>query len=166
MFHNGIRRKKNEIIYVLFEDADEPKIGLETNKNESFLSLIQRYINKTKKNNLNLSFVLDGKEINSSLLIGQSGIKNNDIITVIRNAQVIGGGGFGLNFTDLSKKITEEYQLSNQAPDYRRVSQGINICGECKYEKCEAYNKEVNVPLEGIRIFDRSEEHTSELQSR
>ena len=59
-----------------------------------------------------------------------------------------------MNFTNLSKQNTIDCAFNINAPYYRNVGPGINICGECKYEKCVAYKNEVIVPLIGIRVFN------------
>ena len=66
-----------------------------------------------------------------------------------------------MNFTNLSKKITIQLPLSREGPDYRIVDKGINIHGECKYEKCFAYNDEVSIPLKGTRIFNLIKERSN-----
>ena len=68
------------------------------------------------------------------------------------------GGGFSINFIDLSKNIHEEHYFSKTAPDYRIVSKGINVYGICKGKKCKAYNKEVICPLKNKKIFNLLDE--------
>jgi hypothetical protein len=63
-----------------------------------------------------------------------------------------------MKFTDISKQISEQIYFSSTAPSYRKVTKGINICGICKYKKCNAYNKEVIAPLENVKIFNLIDE--------
>lgn len=117
--------------------------------------IFQRYINRTNKSNHNLKFIFNGKELNPYINLGQSDIVDGSRISVLDHNKVLyGGGGFSMNFTDLSKKITKELPLSKEGPSYKSISKGINIHGECKYEKCIAYNNDVSIPLCGIRIFN------------
>ena len=64
------------------------------------------------------------------------------------------GGGFSLQFTDISKKIYEEQYFTEEAPSYRIVGEGINIYGICKVKKCKAYKEEVIYPLGDKQRFD------------
>ena len=84
-------------------------------------------------------------------------IKNLVPIEVEKVGKII-GGGFSINFTDVSKNIHEEHYFSKTAPDYRIVSKGINVYGICKGKKCKAYNKEVICPLKNIKIFNLLDE--------
>ena len=59
-----------------------------------------------------------------------------------------------MDFTDLSKQICQEYICSSDAPDYRAICKGLNICGDCKFRKCIAHKQEVIIPLESVRRFD------------
>ena len=38
---------------------------------------------------------------------------------------------------------TKRVDFSGHAPEWREVTQGLNIFGVCKNSKCEAYKKEV-----------------------
>ena len=53
------------------------------------------------------------------------------------------GGLMPLNFVDVEKGQIQNLEFSNQAPEWRRVIEGLNLFGKCKNVKCEAYNKEV-----------------------
>ena len=108
-----------------------------------------------------MNFIFNGTRLNPNINLGQNGLRNGDIIKVLESGYMTGGGGFSMNFTDLSKKKTAQRPLSIEGPDYRRIDKGINIHGECKYEKCRAYNDEVCVPLKGIQIFDLVKERSN-----
>jgi hypothetical protein len=95
-------------------------------------------------------FLYNGKKLNLKTKLKQNRICSGSPILVIDNQNVTGTGGFCFNFTDLSKQIYNECPIINNAPDYRTIAQGINICGNCKYERCYAYNQEVCVPLYGF----------------
>ena len=66
---------------------------------------------------------------------------------------VKGGGGMCMMFTDVSKNKTTQVQCSPDAPNYRHIIKGINICGICNYIKCLAYKKEVIVNFHN-KTFD------------
>ena len=154
MFYISEKQISNRIVIIIFEDYLGNKKILKANENEPCFSLFQRYINETNKYNEYLKFIFNGKALNPYINLGQNGLRNYDVISVLKYGNILGGGGFSMNFTDLSKKITKQLPLSIAGPDYRRVDKGINIHGKCKYEKCRAYNDEVCIPLRGIQIFD------------
>jgi large subunit ribosomal protein L40e len=62
-------------------------------------------------------------------------------------------GGGGVEFVDLSKKISVDLNLSDIAPDWRVVKVGLNLTGICHNKDCIAYNKEVIHP-QGLGLFD------------
>ena len=53
------------------------------------------------------------------------------------------GGGVPIDFTDLSKGKTKELKFNNNAPEWRKVQEGLNIFGKCCNPECKAYKKEV-----------------------
>ena len=159
MFNN----RKNQIhkkLNINFEDYSGKKVLITCNINEYLFSIFNKYIQLTKKYNQNLRFLFNGLHLKQYKKLSQIGIIDGDSIKVLEYGNLKGGGGFCLNFTDLSKQIYEECYFSVDAPDYRRVGIGINICGECKSENCFAYNEEVIVPLNQILKFDLIKERT------
>ena len=52
-------------------------------------------------------------------------------------------------FVDFTR--AEEYEISKL---YRKINSGINIFGICKFEKCLVFDKEIIVPLKGIKSFN------------
>ena len=153
--YNTIKPHKKEIIEIIFEDdIIRTKKIIRAQKNELFISLMRKYIQSTGLYNKNLLFMYNSRYLEPNMNLNQIGILGGETIKVISSGNVKGGGGFCMNFTDLSKKIYEEHYFSNNAPPYRNVFQGINICGDCKYENCMGYNQEVIVPLEGIQRLD------------
>ena len=157
---NCIKHNQNQKrLTILFEDA-YGKLAFQCNNNDSLLPLFNQYIRKRNKYNQNLSFMFDGRTLKQYMTLDQVKIMDGSLIKVLDNNNVKGRGGFCLNFTDLSKQIYEEYNFSNEAPIYRYAGKGMNICGECKTEKCEAYNIEVIVPLNQIQKFNLIKERT------
>jgi len=53
------------------------------------------------------------------------------------------GAGVPIDFTDLSKGKIKELKFGKNAPDWRKVQEGLNIFGICCNPKCIAYKKEV-----------------------
>ncbi len=65
--------------------------------------------------------------------------KENEIkLIIIQNK-----GNDEVIFVDVSKNNTIDIQFSYNGPKWRESTKGINILGECKIEKCEAFKKQV-----------------------
>ena len=141
-------------INIILADQNGNKYSISINEEDNIFTLFQKYINLTGKYNENFYLLYNGKKLNPISKLRQNDIPPGSIINVIDYNNLSGEGGFCLNFTDLSKQIYDEYPVNNKGPDYRNITQGINICGNCKYEKCYAYNQEVCVPLNGINSFN------------
>lgn len=100
-----------------------------------------------------------GKEIlrRDTDRIQDYGIRQGDqIILVYRYV----GGGCGPNdwarFADVSNpELLTPYEFSDQAPEWRRAGQGLNVEGVCKNRGCSAYNEMVICPL-GFATFNLS----------
>jgi len=51
------------------------------------------------------------------------------------------------SFSSVSDYHIKKFSKSNDIPDWRTVSPGLNLEGKCKNKECEAYNKKVWSPL-------------------
>ena len=126
-------------------------------RNELFSSVIEKF---KKDSGLVSEFkcIYDGKTINDpNKTLEELDIR--DLVPIeVETICNCPGGGFSINFTDVSKNIHEEHYFSKTAPDYRIVSKGINVYGICKGKKCKAYNKEVICPLKNKKIFNLLDE--------
>ena len=60
---------------------------------------------------------------------------------IIRDADTL--EGFGVNFNDITCGHFNLIEVSNEAPDWRVVCNGINLFGNCENKNCKAYNQEV-----------------------
>ena len=159
---NKFISQKNEIIDIVFEDdIFKNKTIIRAKRNELFLSIMRRYIQSTGNYNKKLKFVYNARWVEPYMNLNQIGFSSGETIGVFGSGNILGGGGFCMNFTDLSKQIYEECYFSNNAPPYRNVDQGINICGDCRNEYCIGYNQEVIVPLKGIQRFDLIKERAN-----
>ena len=157
MFNRTFRLKdRKKDINIILEDGFGNKFITKINERDNIFSLFQKYINLTGKYNKNFDLLFNGRMLNPMSKIRENNIKSGSIIRIVEYGNLIGrgGGGLCLNFTDLSKQIYKECLITNDAPYYRTIAQGINICGNCKYENCDAYNDEVCVPLNGINTFN------------
>ena len=123
------------------------------NLKDTVSKIIQIYQKKSGDFSLNREFMFDGKLLNPSLSLALAGIANNGTIFVSKTGAVKGGGGMCMMFTDVSKNKTTQIEFSPDAPNYRYVIKGINICGICNYIKCLAYKKEVIVNFHN-KTFD------------
>ena len=156
----NLKSFNDEIFNIIFVSPDTtPKqIIIKAKINELFLSLMRRYIQLTGSYNKKLWFLYNTRCLNPYSDLKQIGFRNLDKVQVLHSGNTNAGGGYCMNFTDLSKQIYEEVYFSNNAPPYRIAYQGINICGDCRYEKCCAYNNEVIIPLVGITNFNLTKE--------
>ena len=126
---------------------------IQCNLEDTVSKIIQIYRKKSGDFSLNREFMFDGKLPNPSLSLANAGIANNGTIFVSKTGAVKGGGGMCMMFTDVSKNKTTQVQCSPDAPNYRHIIKGINICGICNYIKCVAYEKEVIVNFHN-KTFD------------
>lgn len=146
---------RKNYINIILDDLGK-KYNIIINEADNIYSLFQKYIYLTGKYNINFDLLYNGQKLNPMSKIRQNNILPGSVIKIFEYNNLIGrgGGGFCINFTDLSKQKYSECPITNNAPNYRIISQGINICGNCKTELCYAYNQEVCVPLNGINTFN------------
>ena len=130
-------------IYLLYCDEDE-----------LMSSIIKKFKEKSKTENIEFYFISNGKVLNPENKINQLNFNLNFNRIDVYKEREMKGGVLSLKFSDLSKQITEEHFFSEKAPSYRYVTRGINIYGICKVKKCEAYKKEVIHRLKNIKKFD------------
>ena len=123
------------------------------NLKDTVSKIIQIYRKKSGDFSLSREFMYNGKLLNPSLSLFKAGIKHLGEIIVCMPGDVKGGGGMCMMFTDVSKNKTTQVQCSPDAPNYRHIIKGINICGICNYIKCLAYEKEVIVNFHN-KTFD------------
>ena len=119
---------------------------------ETLSTVFEKFKKKSRVEEQNLYFMLDGNKLNPEMKLNQMKFTSIDIYAYEGNSLV--GGIYSLNFADISKGNTKEHYVDNKGPLYRMIAQGINIYGICKGKKCQAYEKEVIVPLKNIKKFD------------
>ena len=126
---------------------------IQCNLEDTVSKIIQIYRKISGDFSLNRIFMFNGKILNRpSLSLANEGIANLGKIIVYMTG-AIKGGGCAMMFTDVSKNKTTQVQCSPDAPNYRHIIKGINICGICNYIKCLAYEKEVIVNFHN-KTFD------------
>ena len=83
----GNSKPKSEPITLLFKKRNNQNIfTIETSSDEKMASVVSRYIEISGDNNVN-RFFYHGKRIPEILTIKESGLKNNDLIEVVRLKQ-------------------------------------------------------------------------------
>ena len=140
-------------LQLIFEDFSG-RSSIKAYEDEPLSSIFGKYFNSSRNYSENLSFVFNGKKFTSNMTAFQAGLSDGCIVKVEGLGNMKGSGGIGMNFTDLSKKKFQEYAFSKGAPTFRIVKRGLNICGDCKSEKCIAFNQEVFIPLDNVKRFD------------
>jgi len=145
-----------DIINLIFEFKSK-KYLYSFKRNELFSAVIEKFKKDLGRLDSELKIIYNNKTIDPNKALKELNIKNMISIEVVEHNTVT-GGGFSINFTDISKNIYEEHYFSKTAPDYRIASKGINVFGICKGKKCKAYKEEVICPLENKKIFNLLEE--------
>ena len=126
-------------------------------RNELFSAVIEKFKKDVGRFDSEFKFYYNIRTIDPNKTLQELKIRNGCSIQV-EELHTLPGGGFSINFTDISKNIYEEHYFSKTAPDYRIASKGINVFGICKGKKCKAYKEEVICPLENKKIFNLLEE--------
>mgnify|MGYP006873160710 CR=1 FL=1 len=145
-----------DIINVVFNYLGDSRNFI-SNKDELLSNLFEKFRNRIGDHQTEFKFYDSYKnsELDPNNRLVDIKNKNNsrfDVYVVPLNRSI--GGSCSINFTDLSKQIYEEIYFSSEAPIYRKVSKGVNICGICKCKKCDAYKNEVVVPKENVKKFN------------
>ena len=127
-----------------------------SDKNELLSSIFNEFAAKTGEYDKDLTFTYNQNLYLDPMKKLDEEIDINNLNYIYIDAVVPKNiiGGYPFKFTDLSKQITEDHYFSDEAPSYRIVTRGINIYGICNFKKCNAYKKEVIVPLEGVKSFN------------
>lgn len=129
--------------------------------------IIKKYRIISNDYNRDNKFIFNGKELNIHLSVLDNRILGDSIINVIQS-QLIFGSGYGINFIDVSKNKIKELEFSENAPSYRLVDKGINLCGICQFKKCLAFKEEVVIPIQGNKfdlIKDQGKLYCPECES-
>ena len=80
----GNSKPKSEPITLFFKKKNKQKIfTIETSSDEKMASVVNKYIEKSGDNNVNRYFY-NGRIISQVFTIKESGLKNNDLIEVVR----------------------------------------------------------------------------------
>ena len=81
---------------------------------------------------------------------------SNSLIELIRKNIIKGAGGMDFKFTDVSKERIKNLKITNTAPKWRDVKEGLNIFGICQIKECSAYKMEVVYIPENMDIEKNS----------
>ncbi len=105
------------------------------------------------------TFFFKGKILNKSHYLQKSLSEifkfENNIVKVMDNGSVIGGGGFfGIETIDISKNKTKNIGFSSSGPYYRSVWYGLNIQSKCKNKSCVAYEDTIYVKIGFVQNWD------------
>ena len=151
-YSNEHRRMPNlKAVMVIFQYKES--YIFQSNNYEFLSSLFYKFRSRINDFKTNFQFLLGAIELKDpKKTLGEVNTFDSPSINIIvSEASYLTGGDFSLNFTDLSKQIYEEFNFTDNAPSYRIVGKGMNIYGICKYKNCEAFEKEVIVPLNNMK---------------
>jgi len=118
-------------VELLSEDNQDQKDILYINEKKNFDSLKEEFIRLKElgNNSLYLNYKEKHKKI-GEVLGNQGYIQVGYSLTELQNG-----------FVDLgSNREMKEGKFSDDAPDYRTISKGLNLWGKCKNKGCPAYN--------------------------
>ena len=80
----GNSKPKSEPITLIFKNKRKQKeFIIETSSDESMVSVVTKYIEKSGDNNVN-RFIKNGRVIHQTFIIKENGLKDNDLIEVVR----------------------------------------------------------------------------------
>ncbi len=92
MLHNNNNPNNNETLWnLVFEKKNgEQAVNLNISPNETVQAAINQYKIRTNQTNEDIKFIFNGKQLDYSLKISQSGLNNGSKITVIGTRDVEG----------------------------------------------------------------------------
>ena len=125
-------------IKLIFQ-SDERKIEMTFPKKITVEDALTQFLIKTNSI-INLSvnhivFVCGPRVLNipSNLKKTLSVLKANQCtIKVVDQDNILAGGGYPVDFCDISRQIHEDHTLTSDGPSYRTTGKGINIYGKCR----------------------------------
>lgn len=82
----------------------------------------------------------NGQILNDNSTIQNCCIENEDTLHALVR---LAGGAMPINFVDVGSSKPKTLSFSKSAPNWRHVTEGLNIFGLCENEECKAYKKEV-----------------------
>ncbi len=85
--------------------------------------------------------IFAGMQLEDNKTLAEYKIQNDSTIHLVLRLR--GGAPIPMNFVDVEKGLIQKLEFSSSAPKWRRVTEGLNLFGICKNEKCIAKNKEV-----------------------
>ena len=89
---NNINKDNNKVnlVFIVYkENGLESKYQIIAERNETLSTVISRYIDKTQDNNVNF-YIFNGEKLNESLTVGQLGLKDGNVIFVVKTQNIIG----------------------------------------------------------------------------
>ena len=132
------------------EYCDERK-PIVIERNRTVFDLLMKFlkeVNQVDKYDI-LEFYVDIHYLNAykdQIISKCKFLKNNTRIRVSEISKVIGGGCVQ-DFCDVSQNIYKDKDFCDKAPDWAKVTKGLNIDGKCSYKNCKAYDKTVTCRL-------------------
>lgn len=149
MFKEIIKEEEIRGIYSTMSD----KITLDVEPNETIDCVKARIQDKEGFPPDQQILIFNNKRLEDNRTLKDYNIDNGDELYLFIRFR---GGEFGSSgkiFTDPTKVSPNEIKLTQKAPFYRAVKQGMNLHGICRNKKCLAFGKEV-IYMFGYGTFD------------
>ena len=129
------------------------KFSLEVTKKMTIKQLKDKVREKVYIDDPSFDFKFFGEMLHDNTTLENYKIKEGDTLLIFE--RIKGGGGyFGIDMADISNekgKVANYY--NKNAPKWNKITEGLNLTGNCENRNCEAYGKVVDCKI-GLGTFD------------
>lgn len=145
--------EENINLYFKSKDNDNNEVVtmVSSKRNELFSEVLKLFFLKSGySNEKKFDYIFNSKSLKFNLInsLEEIGLLNGSIILVFSHKNIKGAGGLGyIDFVDVKSGKIKKLKFDPKAPNWRRVTIGLNIFGFCKNSECKPFEKEVIYPV-------------------